>query len=265
MKQDVARRLALVALVLARGAGRRARPGRRPPPPRAQPDAPRSRSSTWTGSPARACSARATPPRSRRWRTRSRPRAPRSRPSSRSWTPPSRPSRTSWRSRARCSARRRRTEAPGDRRRRRASARPSWRTGRQELQRHARAGAGSRPQALNNEFQQKIKPHIDAVAKEKGIDIILTSQVALTVNREFDISRDVIVKADDAEKAARRAAGAAAEAAPAPAPRRRRSPAARRSRSRADAGARRRRRRPRRRRRARARRAPMPASEDCRA
>ena len=45
------------------------------------------------------------------------------------------------------------------------------------------SGRSSRPQALNNEFQAKIKPHIDAVAKEKGIDILLDSQVALTVNR----------------------------------------------------------------------------------
>src|SRR5206468_11538026 len=73
--------------------------------------------------------------------------------------------------------------------------------------------AEQKAQGLNNEFQQKIKPHIDAVAKEKGIDIILTSQVALTLNREFDISRDVITKADAAERAAQ----AAKPAAPKPA------------------------------------------------
>jgi Skp family chaperone for outer membrane proteins len=100
--------------------------------------------------------------------------------------------------------------------------------GQQELQR-MRDQAEQRAQALNNEFQQKIKPHIDAVAKEKGIDIILTSQVALTLNREFDISRDVITKADAAERAAQAAKpaapkpaaatpSAAAPAAPAPAP-----------------------------------------------
>jgi hypothetical protein len=100
--------------------------------------------------------------------------------------------------------------------------------GQQELQR-MRDQAEQKAQALNNEFQQKIKPHIDAVAKEKGIDIILTSQVALTLNREFDISRDVITKADAAERAAQAAKpaapkpaaatpSAAAPAAPAPAP-----------------------------------------------
>jgi Skp family chaperone for outer membrane proteins len=74
-----------------------------------------------------------------------------------------------------------------------------------------REAAQARAQSLNNEFQVKIKPHIDAVAKEKGLDIILDAQVTLTVNKEFDISRDVIVKADDAEKAVKGAAGAAAK------------------------------------------------------
>lgn len=87
--------------------------------------------------------------------------------------------------------------------------------GQQELQR-MREQAEAKAQGLNNEFQQKIKPHIDAVAKEKGVDIILTSQVALTLNREFDISRDVITKADAAERAAQ-ASKPAASASPKPA------------------------------------------------
>ena len=81
--------------------------------------------------------------------------------------------------------------------------------GQADLQR-MREAAQARAQSLNNEFQVKIKPHIDAVAREKGLDIILDAQVTLSVNKEFDISRDVIVKADDAEKAAKGAAGAAA-------------------------------------------------------
>jgi len=89
--------------------------------------------------------------------------------------------------------------------------------GQAELQR-MRERAQGQAQTLNNEFQVKIKPHIEAVAKDKQIDIILDSQVALTVNRDFDISRDVIVKADDAEKAAKTSAAPAAKpAAPAPA------------------------------------------------
>jgi outer membrane protein len=71
--------------------------------------------------------------------------------------------------------------------------------GQQDLAR-MRERAQAQAENLNNEFQVKIKPHIDAVAKDKGIDIILSNQVALTVNKDFDISRDVIVKADDAER-----------------------------------------------------------------
>src|SRR5207247_211461 len=97
--------------------------------------------------------------------------------------------------------------------------------GQADLQR-MREAAQQKAQALNNEFQAKIKPHIDAVARDKGIDIILDAQVALTVNKDFDISRDVIVKADDAEKAqkgastgpgAKPAGPAAARPAPPPA------------------------------------------------
>ncbi|MGE0454087.1 MAG: OmpH family outer membrane protein [Vicinamibacteria bacterium] len=95
--------------------------------------------------------------------------------------------------------------------------------GQAELQR-MRERAQQQAQVLNNEFQIKIKPHIEAVAKEKGIDILLDSQVTLSVSSEFDVSQEVVVKADDAEKAARAKAPAAAApaaakpAAPAPAP-----------------------------------------------
>jgi outer membrane protein len=80
-----------------------------------------------------------------------------------------------------------------------------------------KARAEQQAASYNAEFQTRIKPHIEAVAKERGVDIILTSQVALTMNREFDISGDVIAKADAAEKAAPKPA-AAAPPAPAPSP-----------------------------------------------
>jgi Skp family chaperone for outer membrane proteins len=95
--------------------------------------------------------------------------------------------------------------------------------GQQELGR-MRERAQAQAENLNNEFQVKIKPSIDAVAKDKGIDIILSNQVALTVNKDFDISRDVIVKADDSERTKPKAPAAAAKpatppaAAPTPAP-----------------------------------------------
>ena len=85
--------------------------------------------------------------------------------------------------------------------------------GQQELQR-MKERAENEAAGYNNEFQVKIKPHIEAVAKERNVDILLTSQVALTVNREFDISADVIARAD-ADKTA--VAGAAKPAAPRPA------------------------------------------------
>jgi outer membrane protein len=94
--------------------------------------------------------------------------------------------------------------------------------GQQELQR-MKERAENEASGYNNEFQSRIKPHIEAVAKERNVDILLTSQVALTVNREFDISADVIARADaDKTAVAPRAAAprpaGAAPAAPAPTP-----------------------------------------------
>ena len=94
--------------------------------------------------------------------------------------------------------------------------------GQAELER-MKQRAEQQQQTMNAEFQQRIKPAIDAVAREKGIDIILTSQVALTMNPNFDISKDVISKSDADNKtaaaapAARPAAPTAKAAAPTPA------------------------------------------------
>ncbi len=80
--------------------------------------------------------------------------------------------------------------------------------GQQELQR-MRDRAQQQAQSLENDFQVKVKPHIDAVVKEKGIDLLLDSRVILAVSKDYDISREVIVKADDAERAAKAKAPAA--------------------------------------------------------
>ena len=72
-----------------------------------------------------------------------------------------------------------------------------------------RERAQQQAQAINGEFQQKVRPIVEQVAKDKGLDLVLDSQVAYTINRDFDITRDVIAKAD---------AGAAKPAAAAPAP-----------------------------------------------
>ena len=63
-----------------------------------------------------------------------------------------------------------------------------------------------------------MRPLVELVAKVKGLDLVLDSQVAYTINRDFDITRDVIAKADEAEKAKPAAAAAPPAAPPAPKP-----------------------------------------------
>jgi Skp family chaperone for outer membrane proteins len=68
--------------------------------------------------------------------------------------------------------------------------------------------AQQQAQSINNEFQVKIRPVVEEVAKSKGYDLVLDSQVAYTISRDFDITRDVISKADETLQPP--AAGAAA-------------------------------------------------------
>lgn len=96
--------------------------------------------------------------------------------------------------------------------------------GQAELQR-LRERAQQQAQALQGEFQEKIKPHVEAVAKDQGIDILLDNSVALAVSKEFDITPAVVAKADEAEKVARQKAGAKAPS-PAPSPAAQTAPAA---------------------------------------
>ena len=77
-----------------------------------------------------------------------------------------------------------------------------------------RERAQQQAQSINNEFQLKVRPVVEQVAKDKGYDLVLDAQVAYTINKEFDITRDVIVKADEAEKT--KPAASAAPAAPKP-------------------------------------------------
>lgn len=80
-----------------------------------------------------------------------------------------------------------------------------------------RERAQQQAQSINNEFQLKVRPIVEQVAKDKGYDLVLDSQVAYTINKDFDITRDVIVKADEAEKAKPAASALPAPAAPPPA------------------------------------------------
>ena len=69
--------------------------------------------------------------------------------------------------------------------------------GQAELQR-LQERAQQEAQAVNNEFQTKIKPHIDAAAAELGVDILFDSQVTIFMKESFDITAAVITKADAA-------------------------------------------------------------------
>jgi Skp family chaperone for outer membrane proteins len=83
--------------------------------------------------------------------------------------------------------------------------------GQAELQR-MRDRAQQQAQALENEFQVKIRPHIEAVVKDKNIDILLDNRVVLVAAKESDITSDVVLKSNEAERLAKPAAS------PAPAP-----------------------------------------------
>lgn len=90
--------------------------------------------------------------------------------------------------------------------------------GQADIQR-LRERAQQQAQAFENEFGVKIRPHIEAVVKERGLDILLDSRVVVASSKETDVSLDVINRSNDAERAAKPAAAAAPKpAAPAPAP-----------------------------------------------
>jgi Skp family chaperone for outer membrane proteins len=75
--------------------------------------------------------------------------------------------------------------------------------------------AQQQAQSINNEFQVKIRPVVEEVAKSKGYDLVLDAQVAYTISRDFDITRDVISRADETLSAPPAAAAPAAPSGPA--------------------------------------------------
>ena len=85
-----------------------------------------------------------------------------------------------------------------------------------DIQRMQQA-AQQKAQEFQVDFNTKIQPILQVVGKEKGLDFILDRATIVLINAELDITRDVIVKADDTEKAARPATAAPkpAEAKPA--------------------------------------------------
>jgi Skp family chaperone for outer membrane proteins len=60
--------------------------------------------------------------------------------------------------------------------------------------------ARQQAQAIHKEYQSEMRPFIEAVAREKGIDFLLDAGLALPLNQAFDISREVVARADAAEK-----------------------------------------------------------------
>jgi Skp family chaperone for outer membrane proteins len=65
----------------------------------------------------------------------------------------------------------------------------------------ARQRLEQRAEELKGEFQAKIRPYIEAVSKEKAIDILLESQAAAigVYGPEADLTKDVVAKVDAAE------------------------------------------------------------------
>jgi Skp family chaperone for outer membrane proteins len=56
-------------------------------------------------------------------------------------------------------------------------------------------------QGLHNEYRGKMRPHIEVVARQKGIDFLIDAAVTLQLSEAYDISKDVIAHADAAELA----------------------------------------------------------------
>jgi outer membrane protein len=78
--------------------------------------------------------------------------------------------------------------------------------------------AQQQAQQINNDFQVKVRPIVEEVAKEKGYDLVIDSQIAYTINKDFDITSAVITKADAVAKPAATPAATTAPPAPKPAP-----------------------------------------------
>jgi Skp family chaperone for outer membrane proteins len=52
----------------------------------------------------------------------------------------------------------------------------------------------------SNEMRARIQPHVEAVARQQGFNILLDARNALALDGSFDISSDVIVRLDEAER-----------------------------------------------------------------
>ena len=73
----------------------------------------------------------------------------------------------------------------------------------QFMQQNAQAEAEQLERELNNEFQRKLNPILEAVAKEKGLHMLFSirDNGALWADRGLDLSNEVIKRLDSASKA----------------------------------------------------------------
>jgi Skp family chaperone for outer membrane proteins len=88
----------------------------------------------------------------------------------------------------------------------------------QRFQQDAQAEINELSQQLQGEFQQKLFPVLEAVSKEKGIQVLLSAADAGVVWAEggLDLTLEAVKKLDSMAAAPRPAAGAGATAAPKP-------------------------------------------------
>lgn len=67
---------------------------------------------------------------------------------------------------------------------------------RRELERMQRS-AQQQAQIYMNEFHIKLRPHIEAVTNARGLDLLIDRRVVFHVDAKYDISGDVIARADE--------------------------------------------------------------------
>jgi len=60
--------------------------------------------------------------------------------------------------------------------------------------------AQQQTQTLHQEYQREMRPFIEAVAREKGLDFLVDAAIAFQMNPAFDISKEVVARADAAQK-----------------------------------------------------------------
>jgi Skp family chaperone for outer membrane proteins len=71
-----------------------------------------------------------------------------------------------------------------------------------------RQRAQTQGEAWSAELRAKIQPHAEAAARHRGLDILLDARGAMAIGDAFDVTSDVIVRMDEAERASAAKPGA---------------------------------------------------------